>query len=217
MKPRTIRNLGIASVILIAALLPACGPDEAPSFQPGNETGAGGQDNTTGTGGTADTTTSSSTTSDTPTDTGTTCSQKDLEPNDAVPIDFGAITDCDDDAVEAKGTFGDGSDHDWYELDEADTPGCATNPTFSLDAPVEAEICAFFSCDDGDTAITCPSGSTEEIMKSKGLEYPGCCVVGAKRAPLVNCNGTTDDSAHTWVRVTSSVASCIDYTLGLHY
>ena len=169
MNTRTKRNLGLASLLLIAALLPACVTETDPLLQD-NETGAGGQTSTaTGSGGTQETTTSSSTTSDTPTDTGNTCQQQDLEPNDTIPIDFGAMSDCDKDAVEAKGTFGDADDKDWYELDGTDTAGCATDPTFSLTAPVDAEICAFFSCEKGETAITCPSGSKEEVMLASSI------------------------------------------------
>lgn len=129
-----------------------------------------------------------------------------------------AIDDCDDSGFALDSTLADGDDADWYEFDGLDTAGCAVNPTIEIDSPVMSELCAFFSCHEGDTALKCNGDSVDTTYAVGNETHVGCCTLGDKLSNFqFNCKGQVSDSAHVWVRVTSDQAECSDYTLTAHY
>jgi len=150
---------------------------------------------------------------------GSSCLEFDPEPNDEIfnDIPVGTLSACNGaPSHTAVGTFGPPDDVDVYRF-VGDEELCVAQPSFAITTAASFELVALFECANGNTDVTCPSPAVAESWLVAGHQFEGCRTTEATLAPQLNCTGTTNEDAEVVVMVESDPATCIDYTLEMHF
>jgi len=138
------------------------------------------------------------------------------EPNEAEgsATDLGDLTDCDgDSAGTTSGVIVDASDIDWFKYNGTDGTGCDVDPSRSIAATAPVELCKYVDCVNGEASFSCPDGTTEA---SSPTGHSGCC---SSKGFLLqpDCDGI-DDDATVYVSVKGTDGTpCVQYSLSFHY
>lgn len=147
-----------------------------------------------------------------------TCGPDAYEPNASEPAaaNLGSLDDCAASSFSVPAVLADGADTDFFHFqgDDVFGSGCAVNPSVAVSSSADARVCVFVECNEGDTELTCPAGTTDAVSPNG---RPGCCATGDVPEIDLSCTGFGDDSADVFVRVDQAAEVCTHYGLVIRF
>jgi hypothetical protein len=128
---------------------------------------------------------------------------------------LGQINDCNWNGGTVEGVLSWG-DEDWFHYTGTDAFGCWVDPAREIVADADLRICKFFECLNGieNTEFTCPPGTSSATSPAG---RPGCCGSSGFKMGVYDCAGTSNDSAHVFIRIDQGAQQCVAYTFDYHY
>jgi len=154
---------------------------------------------------------------------GSTCLWSDVTDGDDTQLSaryLGETDDCDGNQFSWQGEVHDPDDVDFTIHHMTEAPlGCAVNTTVTIVAADPLDYCVYFSCDSGNTVVTCPANTIDAIADSGAI---GCCSVSDVQNTIQiqqDCAGAVDLHGMVWTEVSTSDGAggaCIPYGLVVH-
>lgn len=126
-------------------------------------------------------------------------------------------TDCDS-AQKAESVSNGAVDVDFFAFHGQDkfsvTGGCTSHPKADVQAK-SLELCMFVKCDNDDVDFQgCKSGTA----KTSASGFKGCCASTPGTVEIdYTCNGTANDSAKFFMRVSGTKDACVQYSINYDF
>lgn len=126
-------------------------------------------------------------------------------------------TDCDD-PQKAEGVANGAVDVDFFAFHGQDkfsvTGGCTSHPKADVQAK-SLELCMFVKCDNDEVDFQgCKSGTA----KTSASGFKGCCAATPGTVEIdYTCNGTSNDSAKFFMRVSGTKDICVQYSINYDF
>jgi hypothetical protein len=105
----------------------------------------------------------------------------------------------------------DTADEDWFKVNLAPTGAQRPEPSISLQAELDVEVCVFVRCAQGDEDVECGEYQPATTNANPGAN-PGCCATGDVGLSY-DCVGSIDldGSAYVRIRAVEPIGECLPY------
>jgi len=108
-----------------------------------------------------------------------------------------------------------GPQTDWYRFSGEAVSPCTEQPSASVTADIEVEVCVYIECVSGGVASPSCSGGAPPSLSPDGRV--GCCGDQAAGMNLYSCSGNGGKDVDVWVSVETDERLCADYGLQYDY